>query len=114
MSWLHEFVHKVNRIWLVLANNFAPTSKHIVSLETTILLIPIIQCPPDNPTSLLFNHNKKSEELYHPTRKPPEAPVAHTLRIEIIRSTNSSQEYIPRIKAPCEHVSLGYLTYLNK
>ena len=65
MSWLHEFVHEVNRVWLVLANQLTPSPKEIICFKTTVLLISIIQNPPDYPTFFLLNHNKQSEEFYH-------------------------------------------------
>jgi len=79
MCWLHELVHEVNGVWLLLTNQLTPTSKEIVYFQTTVLLVSIVQHPPVDTTAFLFDNNEYREELYHPARCPPETPVDITL-----------------------------------
>ena len=79
MCWLHELVHEVNGVRLLLTNQLTPTSKEIVYLQTTVLLVSIVQHPPDDTAAFLFDNNVYREELYHPARYPSDTVVAYTL-----------------------------------
>ena len=107
VSWLNEFVDKVDWVWLFVSNQLAPSHKQVVNIQSTVVLIGLLVYPPDYSASFLNGNHVQGKHFDATSRQPFDnfgslfgnAFLVHEL-----------QRAISYIKAICYHVALCNLS----
>lgn len=114
MSWLHELIHEIHRLGLLLPYQITSATEKVVCFLTAVIFVPIVLNPSDYSSSFLLNHNKNSKELNCPSCE--EFQVFEERRSFGVNSFQLQPCYkdISCIEAPSYHKCLSNLTNLHK